>query len=238
MGNTQKDIEMTGIGIVIIGGDDKNISAGAKKHGLSCCASNTPVVKYQKTLIVNAGTRVPWDLLPAAWNFLDRWDCAVPLWKYGVTANDIGTSDERKKTRDVIRDLRVLLYSHELLFVRKNTVGTEFIDIWNGEDGDRRLAFLRAYYTIKPVMCVLPTSWLAEILAKSKRYWVEIYDDFTLKGSIFAPGVKDADSDIRIGDEVVVKRKEKLCAVGVAQMNGDEMKESSHGEAVSIRHKI
>ena len=78
----------------------------------------------------------------------------------------------------------------------------------------------------------------AKIIAKSKKYWVKIYDDFTLKGSVFAPGVKDADEGIRIGDEVVVIKNSKLCAVGVAQMNGDEMKESSHGEAVKVRHKI
>ncbi|MCK4995460.1 MAG: DUF5591 domain-containing protein [Thermoplasmatales archaeon] len=78
----------------------------------------------------------------------------------------------------------------------------------------------------------------AKIIVKSKKYWVKIYDDFTLKGSVFAPGVKDADEGIRIGDEVVVIKNSKLCAVGVAQMNGDEMKESSHGEAVKVRHKI
>jgi len=77
----------------------------------------------------------------------------------------------------------------------------------------------------------------AETLAESKKYWVRIYDDFTLKGSVFAPGVKDADKDIRIGDEVIVKRKDKLCAVGVAQMNGVGMKTSSHGEAVNVRHR-
>ena len=77
----------------------------------------------------------------------------------------------------------------------------------------------------------------AEIIVKSKKYWVKIYDDFTLKGSVFAPGVKDADEGIRIGDEVVVIKNSKLCAVGVAQMNGDEMKETSHGEAVKVRHK-
>jgi len=78
----------------------------------------------------------------------------------------------------------------------------------------------------------------AERIAKSKIYWVEIYSDFTLKGSVFAPGVKDADDGIRVGDEVIVIRKDKLCAVGVAQMNGDEMKKSSHGEAVKVRHRV
>ena len=47
----------------------------------------------------------------------------------------------------------------------------------------------------------------ANRIAKSNNYWVKIYDDFKLKGSVFSPGVKDADESIRIGDEVVVIRK-------------------------------
>jgi len=78
----------------------------------------------------------------------------------------------------------------------------------------------------------------AQRIADSETYWVEIHDDFTLKGSVFAPGVKNADNIIRIGDEVVVLKNKKLCAVGVAQMNGNEMIETTHGEAVKIRHRI
>ncbi|MCX6665257.1 MAG: archaeosine synthase subunit alpha [Euryarchaeota archaeon] len=76
----------------------------------------------------------------------------------------------------------------------------------------------------------------AERLKQSGTYWVDIADDFILKGSLFAPGVKDADSLIRIGDEVVVTRNKLVCGVGVAQMNGTEMKESTKGEAVKLRH--
>ena len=77
----------------------------------------------------------------------------------------------------------------------------------------------------------------AKIIAKFKKYWVEIYDDFTLEGSVFAPGVKDADELIREGDETYILQGSKLCAVGVAQMNGEEMKKSTHGEAIKVRHK-
>ena len=76
----------------------------------------------------------------------------------------------------------------------------------------------------------------AKRLKESTKYWVEIYDDFILKGSLFAPGITDADMSIRIGDEVIVLKNHKICAVGVAQMNGKEMKESSRGESVKIRH--
>jgi len=78
----------------------------------------------------------------------------------------------------------------------------------------------------------------AKIIAKFGKYWVKIHNDFTLKGSVFAPGVKDADESIRINDEVIVLKNNNLCAVGVSQMNGNEMRESTHGEAVKIRHKI
>jgi archaeosine synthase len=78
----------------------------------------------------------------------------------------------------------------------------------------------------------------ARRIVDSREYWVDIYDDFPLKGSIFAPGVKDADKNIRIGDEVIVLKNKKLCAAGVAQMSGNEMKESLCGEAVKTRHRI
>lgn len=78
----------------------------------------------------------------------------------------------------------------------------------------------------------------AERLMETEQYWVEISDDFTVKGSVFAPGIKNADESIRIGDEVLVRKKSQLCGVGVALMNGIEMIESTHGEAVKIRHHI
>lgn len=70
-----------------------------------------------------------------------------------------------------------------------------------------------------------------------KEYWVEIFDDFSLKGSVFAPGVKDAAPTIRVGDDVVIFKNNTIYAVGVAQMNGEEMKEVTYGEAVKVRHR-
>ncbi|MCU0849931.1 MAG: archaeosine synthase subunit alpha [Candidatus Thermoplasmatota archaeon] len=78
----------------------------------------------------------------------------------------------------------------------------------------------------------------ANRLGDAEQYWVEIAGDFTLKGSVFAPGIIDADDSIRIGDEVIIRKNDTVCGVGVALMNGKEMTESSHGEAVKIRHHI
>ncbi len=78
----------------------------------------------------------------------------------------------------------------------------------------------------------------AKKILNSKPYLIEIFNDFTLKGSLFAPGIKKADKKIRIGDEVIIIKNKKLFALGTAQMNGNEMMELDYGEAVKIRHKV
>jgi hypothetical protein len=157
---------------VLLLGDDAQIAAQAKAHKLPVMVRDEPSVPWSMTLIVAPGTRVPWDMLPAAWHFLQRWDAAVPLWRYGETAEDVGTAAERKRTKAIVRDLRVLLYSHELLFVRKNEAGQKLVATWVQEQengGESRLAFLRAVYRIKPTLCVLPRTWLAEIAEQARQ---------------------------------------------------------------------
>jgi archaeosine synthase len=63
---------------------------------------------------------------------------------------------------------------------------------------------------------------------------VEI-DDFVPSGSVLAPGVIDADADIRPGDEVVVEGPSAF-AVGRAACHGEAMVESSRGIVVDVRH--
>ena len=60
-------------------------------------------------------------------------------------------------------------------------------------------------------------------------------DNFVPRGSILAPGVLDADPEIRPNDEVIVLGEKALC-VGRAMMSGREMKESGRGVAVDVRH--
>jgi len=158
------------LGIVLLG-TDATIEARAKRDKLPVMQGAYSPPPFEKTLFVMPKTTVPFDLLPAAWHFLDRWDAAVPLWRYGVLAEDVGTPSERKRTVAVVRDLRVLLYSHELLFVRNNEAGnalmTAFVD--ELQYGDARLAFLRAMYRVKPMVCVLPVTWLAEVAQRSEK---------------------------------------------------------------------
>ncbi|GAB3021533.1 archaeosine synthase subunit alpha [Natronobiforma cellulositropha] len=72
----------------------------------------------------------------------------------------------------------------------------------------------------------------AESDAPTRR--VEI-DGFVPRGSVLAPGVVDADEDIRVGDEVLVEGP-KAFGVARAEMFGREMVESTRGIACEIRH--
>ncbi|MFB6103038.1 MAG: archaeosine synthase subunit alpha [Haloplanus sp.] len=72
----------------------------------------------------------------------------------------------------------------------------------------------------------------AESDAPTKRVTI---DDFVPHGSVLAPGVTDATDDIRVGDEVVVQGPSAF-GVGRAEMSGPEMRDSSRGVAVQMRH--
>jgi archaeosine synthase len=74
----------------------------------------------------------------------------------------------------------------------------------------------------------------AKRLERLGRYIVRI-GDFLPKGSLLAPGVVEADEQIRPGDEVIVVG-EKAFGVGKARMSGWEMAASSRGVAVDLRH--
>jgi archaeosine synthase len=65
---------------------------------------------------------------------------------------------------------------------------------------------------------------------------VEIDFDPTGKGSIFAPGIKNASQGIRAGDEVCITRDSAPIGVGVAEMCGIDLNESKSGVGVRVRH--
>jgi len=91
----------------------------------------------------------------------------------------------------------------------------------------------------RPLAATTPNGSLALSLAGARRleplgsYTVTI-GDFLPKGSLLAPGVIDADSQIRPGDEVIIKG-EKAFGAGRAKMSGWEMVRSNRGVAVELR---
>lgn len=151
---------------ILILGEDEVIEQTAKKFKSLRVVKNWSLndeVVGDVNLIVEPGIRIPWDLLPAAWNFLVRWDAAVPLWLYGKLAEDVGSESDRKAAKSVIRDLRVLLHEPGLLFVKKSPDGVRLIEEYadaRKRVDDKRLAFLTAIYRVKPKLCYLPRTWL------------------------------------------------------------------------------
>jgi hypothetical protein len=143
----------------------------AKKLSVAVTVAQDWTLPWERTLFVAAGTCVPWDLVGAGFGFLERWDAAAPLWRYGATACTIGTPADQKRTQAVTHDLRLMVYAHELLFVRKSEAGEALISTWLAEyadGGDARLAFLRALYIVKPTFCALPRSWLADLAQRER----------------------------------------------------------------------
>jgi archaeosine synthase len=91
----------------------------------------------------------------------------------------------------------------------------------------------------KPLVMITPNGTIALSPEGARRleplgkYIVNI-GDFLPKGSLLAPGVVEADEQIRPGDEVII-RGEKAFGVGRAKMSGWEMVESKRGVAVELK---
>ncbi len=151
--------------IVVLRTADKTAQALAKKAHCPVVVSDSWELPGERVLFAGPGATIPWAMVPAAEGFLAHWDAAVPLWRYGVLAEDLGTPAERERTRGITRDLRIPVYAPELLFVAGSDAGRELVATWRAEcehGRDERLAFIRAHYLVKPRLCVLPRNWLAE----------------------------------------------------------------------------
>lgn len=132
------------------------------KLGLTLIVSESPYVAFDKTLIWHPKALLRSELIGAGFGFLDTWEIAMPLYSYDELAIHIGGEADRAKTKAVIRDLRVPVYDTRLIYVKhcENTqrLFTAWLDECEG-GGDERLAFMRAFYQIKPLMLALPITW-------------------------------------------------------------------------------
>lgn len=152
---------------IVIRREDKTAAVRARQLGYKLVVDPDTWEIDGPTLFASAG--IPWELVSYGFHFVERWDAAAPLWRYGVLAADVAGGEERARTERIVRDLRLLLYAPELLFVADNPAGHDLVATWRTEceaDGctgsDGRLAFLRALYLVKPMLCVLPRSWLLD----------------------------------------------------------------------------
>lgn len=142
----------------------------AKKLGLAVEVSKSWLLPWEKTLFLADGKRAPWNLLLSGFEFLDHWDAAVPTWEL---AEDLGTSEEQRRTEEIALDLRQPTYEPRLLFIRDNLAGRDLLGAWRAECGhgdDEHLAFLRAVHLVKPKLCVLPSTWLTKMERRTQQF--------------------------------------------------------------------
>ena len=93
------------------------------------------------------------------------------------------------------------------------------------------------------VATMVPNYGTLSLTLAGARRWIDSdvptkrvrIDDFVPQGSVLAPGVIEADPEIREGDAVVVEGPSAL-AVGRAQAHGRAMTDSTRGVVVEVRH--
>lgn len=120
-----------------------------------------PYPRFDRTLIWNSASLRP-ELVPVGLGLLDTWQIAVPMADYKQLASTVGTQEERDLTLSVIRDLRVPTYETGIMFVRKCQETTDLLAMWQKDiksGHDVHLSFLRALYTVKPLVLALPSTW-------------------------------------------------------------------------------
>lgn len=144
-----------GCGVVPWGG-------AMKVPGLLNTPSETPTLVYPKTFLWGGGIKLRTELIPTGMHLLDKWELAAPLFSYTQLANEIDTDAARARTKEIIHDLRVPYYEPRALFVRKCPACERLLNVWQEEQqhGGLVLAFLRAVYIVKPIICALPISWI------------------------------------------------------------------------------
>lgn len=124
-----------------------------------------PYLAFDKTMIWHPKAPLRSELIAPGFGFLDTWEIAMPLYSYDELAIHIGNEKDRAKTQAVVRDLRIPLYDTRLIFVRHCENTQRLFKIWGDENeagDDERLAFMRAYYQVKPLMLALPITWVNE----------------------------------------------------------------------------
>jgi hypothetical protein len=122
-----------------------------------------PMIAFPRTLILST-TGVPRTVLVhIGLRLLERWEVAVPVASYDTLACHLGDDTDRVRTQQVIRDLRVPYYDTRMVFVRDCQAGQELVARWiaEREGACDQLAFLRAMYQAKPIVCALPVTWSA-----------------------------------------------------------------------------
>ena len=104
------------------------------------------------------------SLIPVGLHLLQRWQVAAPVASFDYLASDMGSEQDRERTRAIIHDLRIPVYDTRLIFARRCPAVRKLMAVWHEERkaGDEGLAFLRALYQVNPTILALPTIWVQQ----------------------------------------------------------------------------
>lgn len=144
-------------GIVVWGGGEW---LGETPALLRVVYAAAPRLQFDRTVLIHGLTRLSPGWIASGIGVLDIWQLAAPLMDYSILAQSVGDDEDRRKTCEVIHDLRVPVYDIRCLYVRRCDDTERLLSAWESESGDRALAFLRALYHVKPFVLALPPTWV------------------------------------------------------------------------------
>lgn len=149
-------------GVVVRGGNLKDARKRLPTTRLRVVAGGKEL-PFASTLLWSPPAPLRAELLPIGFLRLERgWQLAVPLLSYERLASTVGTPQGRALTQKVVPDLRVLLYDTRLIFARRCADTERLMEVWAKESGNEQLAFLRALFAVKPIICALPQKWMGD----------------------------------------------------------------------------
>jgi hypothetical protein len=161
-----KVVQLSACGVVITGGDVKagrDLLTSRMGDGLAV-QSGALSLPFPQTLLWDTRAPLRTDLMMVGFHRLTSgWQVAAPIWKYRRLASGIGTAEEREITQAIVHDLRMPVYDPGVVYVRRCPQTQAFIEQWIAErerGPSDKLAFLRALYLAKPIVCALPVTWL------------------------------------------------------------------------------
>ena len=134
----------------------------ASKYHLSITQSEAVEIPYPRTLFLCQDASLNEMLVPVGFAHLDAgWQLAIPVCAGELLAENVGSNEDRAETLERARNLTVPLPDTRVMFVARCSETKRLLVEWAREKsvvpgGDPRLAFLRAYYRVKPVTCHLP----------------------------------------------------------------------------------
>lgn len=150
-----------GSGALVLSGHGHAAQALSPYIGLAVERGDYPELRWARTIVwdATAAPGVQPGRFGAGLALLDTWEIAVPLVDYKTLAANLGSEEEREQTKKVIIDLRVPVYDTRLMFARKTPDTERLFAVWRDEPGERRLAFLRSLWAVKPLLLALPCHW-------------------------------------------------------------------------------